>query len=203
MSEPPSRGRGRWVLALLALLFFGGMIASVILVESGWRPTRTKNHGELVQPARPLADVDLQRLDDGPVRLSELHGKWSLVYFGPAECLTPCESDLYKMRQVVAAQGREAYRVRRVFVITDMKAVDALRYTLKEYPGMEVLTGAPDEVARLAEQFRLPSGSPLDHRHRVYVIDPRGNFMMSYPADADPKGMNKDLSLLLRASQIG
>jgi hypothetical protein len=34
-------------------------------------------------------------------------------------------------------------------------------------------------------------------------VDPLGNFMMSYPADADPNGIRKDLARLLRASRIG
>jgi hypothetical protein len=49
----------------------------------------------------------------------------------------------------------------------------------------------------------LPAGSPLDNLNRVYLVDPLGNFMMSYPADADPTGMRKDLARLLRISQIG
>ncbi len=68
---------------------------------------------------------------------------------------------------------------------------------------MSVLFGDPSSVQELAGQFRLAAGTPLDGLDRIYVVDPLGNFMMSYPADADPRGMNKDLTLLLRASQIG
>lgn len=197
------RRRGRWVLVLLALLFASGVIASFVLVESGWRPARTKNYGELVQPARPIEDHALARLEGGTRRFGDLKGKWTLVYFGPAACPKACADNLYKMRQVTAAQGKEAHRVQRVFVLTDRRGLDRLRDTLREYPGMEVLTAEPAELRRLAEQFRLPDGTPLDGLDRVYVVDPIGNLMMSYPADADPRGMNKDLGFLLRASQIG
>ncbi|BAU47042.1 cytochrome C oxidase subunit I [Sulfurifustis variabilis] len=201
--QPVDRRRGRWVLVLLALLFLSGIIASFVLVETGWRPTKTKNYGELVQPARPIDDVGLVRLGGGALRFAELQGKWTLVYFGSAECPKPCIDNLYKMRQITAAQGKEAHRVQRLFVLTDARGLDGLHEKLKDYPGMEVVTGDPEEVRRLAEQFRLPAGSPSDGLQRVYVVDPLGNLMMSYPADADPRGMNKDLGFLLKASQIG
>jgi len=198
-----ARTGARLMLVLLAALFLAGVVAAHLLVQSGWRPGKTKNYGELVQPARPLADVELATLDGRRTRIAQLHGKWSLIYFGPAECLTPCTDNLYKMRQITAAQGKEAGRVQRVFVVTDARALDWLRYTLADYPGMEVLVGPADAVRRLATHFTVPAGGALDGLHRIYLVDPLGNLMMSYPADADPRGMHKDLSFLLKASQVG
>lgn len=195
--------RARLVLVLLALLFLSGSVIAFVLLQSGWRPATTKNYGELVQPARPLTDVALDMLDSTRMRLDDLNGKWTLVYFGPAECLRPCSDNLYKMRQIAAAQGRESHRVQRLMVVTDATALDMLRYTVKEYPGMRVAVGPIEAVRRLAGQFTLPAGSPLDNLNRVYIVDPLGNLMMSYPADADPRRMNKDLGLLLKASRIG
>jgi len=195
--------RARLLLVLLALLFLSGSVIAFVLLQSGWRPAQTKNYGELVQPARPLANVELDVLGGPRMQLDELKGKWTLVYFGSAECLRPCTDNLYKIRQIAAAQGRESYRVQRLMVVTDTKALDLLRYTLKDYPGMRVAVGPAAAVRRLAGQFALPIGSPLDDLNRVYIVDPLGNLMMSYPADADPRRMNKDLGLLLKASQIG
>jgi cytochrome oxidase Cu insertion factor (SCO1/SenC/PrrC family) len=188
------------MLALVGL-FLAGIVASWVTVETGAGAAR--NYGELIEPARPVQDVKLLDLDDAPTRFSELKGKWTLLYFGSAECLKPCTDSLYKMRQITAAQGREAHRVRQVFVVTNPAALDLLRYTLVDYPGTRVLRGAPEVVRELASQFTVPAGGALDGLDRIYVVDPLGNFMMSYPADADPRGMLKDLRLLLRASQIG
>ena len=203
VASPARVARARLLLVLLGALFLSGSVIAFLLLQSGWRPARTKNHGELVQPARPLQDIALDTLDAPAISVDRLKGKWTLVYFGPAECLQPCTDNLYKMRQVTAAQGKEAHRVQRLMVVTDTKALDLLRYTLKEYPGMHVAIGPAEAVQRLAAQFALPAGSPLDNRHRLYIVDPLGNLMMSYPADADPRGINKDLGLLLKASQIG
>jgi cytochrome oxidase Cu insertion factor (SCO1/SenC/PrrC family) len=199
---PPSH-RGKWVVLAIVGVFGASIATAFALLETGWLPSATKNYGELAEWVRPVPDVQLADAQGQPVRFASLKGKWTLLYFGPAECLKPCTDNLYKMRQITAAQGRDAHRVQRVFVVTDPRARDVLRYTMAEYPGTQVLYGSSDAVRELAKPFGVPAGSPLDGLDRVYVVDPLGNFMMSYPADADPRGMNKDLKLLLRASQIG
>jgi cytochrome oxidase Cu insertion factor (SCO1/SenC/PrrC family) len=188
---------------LLAALFMLPVLVAYGLYYGGWRPSSTANHGELLQPARPVKDAALTLLSGESIRFSHWHGKWTLLLFSTAECLKPCERNLNNIRQIIAAQGKEAHRVRGVLVVTDGKALDWLRYAFKDYPDMQVVIGSQAAVNSLAQQFVLPAGSPLDNLNRVYLVDPSGNFMMSYPADADPTGINKDLKRLLRVSQIG
>jgi cytochrome oxidase Cu insertion factor (SCO1/SenC/PrrC family) len=190
-------------LILLVLLFIFPVAASFILYASGWRPSGTINHGELVEPARPIENINLTRLDGSQMRFADLKKKWTLVYFGSAECLTPCKDNLYKMRQVRLSLGADGTRVQRLFVVTNPKALARLRYELKEHPGMAVVTGPAKNVEALANQFHLPAGTPFDDLERIYVVDPLGLLMMSYPADADPSAMRKDLKRLLKVSRIG
>jgi len=197
----PALGRRR--LLLLAALFMLPVLVAYGLYYGGWRPSSTANHGELLQPARPVKDAALTLLSGESIRFSHWHGKWTLLLFSTAECLKPCERNLNNIRQIIAAQGKEAHRVRGVLVVTDGKALDWLRYAIKDYPDMQVVIGSQAAVNSLAQQFVLPAGSPLDNLNRVYLVDPSGNFMMSYPSDADPTGINKDLKRLLRVSQIG
>jgi cytochrome oxidase Cu insertion factor (SCO1/SenC/PrrC family) len=203
MTDAVRRSASRRKILLLAALFALPVIVAYALYFSGWRPTATGNYGELMQPVRPIADAALIRLDGGSMHFRELHGKWTLLTFSAAECLKPCERNLHNMRQVIAAQGDKAGRVQSVLAVTDSQALDLLRYAVKDYPGMHVIVGPPESVSALALQFTLPAGSPLDNLNRIYVVDPLGNFMMSYPADADPNGIRKDLTRLLRASRIG
>jgi hypothetical protein len=37
----------------------------------------------------------------------------------------------------------------------------------------------------------------------IYVVDPLGNLMLRFPRDPDARRMIKDLSRLLKASQVG
>lgn len=202
-AEKNASREGRWVMLALVALFLAGIVASVIMVETGVRLGATRNYGELVEPARPIDDVRLHDLAGKPKRFSALKGKWTLLYFGSAECLKPCRAALYKMRQLIAAQGEQAHRLQAVLVVTDSTALDLLRYTLADYPDTQVLRGPPEAVRELASQFTVPAGGALEGLHRIYMVDPLGNFMMSYPGDADPRRMNKDVRLLLRASHIG
>ncbi len=210
MSEtvsPPSPrtsvGANRFKLLLVAGLFFLPAISATLLYYAGWRPHTQINHGDLVQPVRSIQDVVLQTLEGNSLHFSELHGKWLMVYFGSSSCKAACVQNLYKMRQVQIAQGKDADRILRVFVVTDGLALDGLRTTLRDYPGLKVITGPADAITSLAKQFELPSGSPLDALNRVYIVDPMGNLMMSYPKDADPSGMRKDFVRLLKVSQVG
>jgi cytochrome oxidase Cu insertion factor (SCO1/SenC/PrrC family) len=200
-SDHPSRGRLK-VLSIAGLFLLPVLIAYV-LFGTGWRPSTTGNYGELVQPPRPITDVALQSIDGARIGFNDLRGKWNLIYFTAAECLKPCTDALYKMRQVSLAQGKEAGRIRRIVVVYGTKVSGRLRNTLSDYPNMQVITGPSEAVKTLARQFYLPVGTPLDGLHRIYLVDPLGNFMMSYAANADPTGMRKDLARLLKVSQVG
>jgi cytochrome oxidase Cu insertion factor (SCO1/SenC/PrrC family) len=147
--------------------------------------------------------VALTRLDGSATSFGALRTRWALVYFGSSDCQAACERALYHMRQVIAAQGREAHRLQSVMIVTDAAALTRLREQLKDFPQTHALTGARTAIERLAQEFALPAGGALAGLHRIYVVDPLGNLMMSYTADVDPNGMRKDLARLLRYSQIG
>jgi hypothetical protein len=108
------------------------------------------------------------------------------------------------MRQVRLAQGKELSRVQYVYVVMDGPlAATAIQGTMSQHPDALVLTGDRDAIDAWARQFTIEAGSPRDGLDRIYVVDPLGNLMMSYPADADPSGMRKDLARLLKVSRIG
>ena len=205
MSDPNRRQtvRSRLTLILIALVMALPAVLSFLLYVSGWRPSSSGNYGELVEPARTITNLEFETLDDGKLRFNDLRKKWAFVYFVTDGCETTCEHNLYKMRQVRLTQGENARRVQRVLVVADRGALDKLRIQLRDYPGMTVITGPPGNVRALSEELALPVGTPLDGLGRIYLLDPLGRLMMSYPANADPSGMRKDLKRLLKVSRIG
>jgi hypothetical protein len=90
------------------------------------------------------------------------------------------------------ALGRNAARVERVLVVDDLRRPDPA--LPGEFAGMR-LALTPTGLA-------LPPGAGNDRAH-VYLVDPRGNVMLRWPAGADRKRMLADLQRLLKASQIG
>lgn len=195
----PRRQRVQFVLLLLAL--FLPVILSSWLYFTGWRPSGTKNYGELMQPARPLSELPLRNWAGQPTTLHALPRKWTLLYIAPAQCGGACEQALYNMRQVALAQGRERDRVQTV-VVSGRESRDWLRYILKDQGGTVALTGSPEELAAFTREFSRPQG-PAVVGERIYLVDPLRNLSLSYPANADPSGMRKDLKHLLKVSQIG
>jgi hypothetical protein len=79
-----------------------------------------------------------------------------------------------------------------VFVVDDVLAQDA--DALSRYPGLV--------VAVTRRGLSLPPGAANDRAH-IYLVDPRGNVMMRWPAKPEYRPMFRDLERLLKASQIG
>jgi len=193
------RSRNLRTLAALAALFFMPLLASGWLYYgTSWRPGGHINHGELIQPPRPLPQVALPRfvlageaLDPTPFR-----GKWTLVYIGDGGCDASCRGTLYVMRQTRLALGTDMERLERVFLVTaDCCAKD---YLAREHAGITVLDASGAAGAQLLSRF-----PPQDRPHTLFIIDPLGNLMMRYDVRRDPGGLLVDLRRLLELSQIG
>jgi cytochrome oxidase Cu insertion factor (SCO1/SenC/PrrC family) len=149
------------------------------------------NYGELIAP-RALPDASLQTADGRPFRFSQMKGEWVLLTVDRAACDEGCRTKLIYTRQVRLAQGKDAERIERVWLLTDAGTPDPA--LLAEQPGLTVLRAGGSEVVR-----SLPANaSPADH---IYVVDPLGNLMMRFPQNPDPRRMLKDVARLLRHSK--
>jgi hypothetical protein len=210
------------VLIALALLFFAPVAVAFILYYGiGWSPGQRVNHGELVEPPVPLPGLALPRADAPPADVPPadgaradaasgavavpavtspgfLKGKWTLLYLGAGGCPAGCRADLYNTRQVRAALGPDRERVQRVFLAEG--ACCDLEWLHAQQPDL-ITVQASAAAAPLTAILEHAGRSPA--ADRVYLIDPLGNLMMSYAADARPKGMLEDLKKLLRLSHVG
>jgi cytochrome oxidase Cu insertion factor (SCO1/SenC/PrrC family) len=201
MSDAAQRvWRQRQLLGLLACVFLAPLALSFYLYYGGgWRPDRTVNHCELITPARPLPEVSLPTADGGESSVKLLRGKWTLIYLGDGACDGSCRRALYVMRQVRIALNQDMGRVQRVFLYQGDCCDEPFFST--EHHGLISLDLDSDGGRELAERFRFAEGLPVESG-RLWLADPLGNLMMSYPANADPKGMIEDLRRLLSLSHI-
>ncbi len=202
MNLPVTKKNNITMLALL-LLFIVPLILSWWLFYSadGKAPTRSASHGDLITPARPLADANLYN-PVFPDTQYTLHGKWSLVSLSANGCDNMCLENMYRMRQIQMAAGEHSLRVQRLVLIKNTTLREMLAGQLKDYRGQLSLDAdAVDE--KFINAFKLNEGEDLFSQGRLYIIDPLGNLMMSYPHDADPIGIIKDLKRLLKLSMIG
>ncbi len=187
-----ARRRGRRI-ALVILAFCAAPTVAAWLAYFVWPPQSRLNYGELIE-AHPLSDPGLRRPDLGLFRVSQLRGKWVMLLIDSGVCAESCRKKLLYMRQVRLAQGKDAERVERVWLVADAAPPDAM--LIADYPDLHVAR-AP------ASPFLAEFPAPRDPSGHIYVVDPLGNLMLRYPADPDPRRMLKDLARLLRASRIG
>ena len=204
-AAPGPRTRSRLSLLLLFALFASPVVLAwlAFYVFPGWRPAGTINHGELIEPLRPLPAFRLDAVSGDSVDETFLRGKWTLVYLARGDCGERCVEQLYKLRQVRLAQGKNIDRLQRL-MLWDASAVAGERQAeLGEYfPGQVVVSLAGQDASALLDTFVLDDHDPM-RAGRFYLVDPLGNLMMSYEPDDEPRGMIKDLERLLKYSGLG
>lgn len=201
LTGTPARNRSRLTLLLMFGLFSLPVLFAWLsfFVFEGWRPSGTSNYGELIEPPRSLQFEALANAAGGSLDAAFLQGKWTYVMWAGASCAEDCRQQLYRMRQLRLAQGKNIDRVQRLLLAQDLDAgtVGELR---GEYPGLVIAAGSAPELSSLRQQFQLQEG---EAGYRLYLVDPMGNLMMRYgPADP-PKGIVKDLERLLKISYVG
>jgi hypothetical protein len=201
--------RQRRLLVGLALLFFAplGLAFYLYYGHGTWHPGGRVNAGVLIQPARPLPELALPLMASGNTRSNFLKGKWTFLYVVPGPCAQTCRMRLYDTRQVRVALDRDMNRVQRV-LIADRGCCEA-QFLHDQHPDLTVVRADAADAPLLAllpglDGSMAPTGSAETAASpAVYLIDPLGNLMMSYPADAKAKGMLEDMKRLLRLSSIG
>ena len=133
----------------------------------------------------------------------QLKGKLSLVYFGFTYCPDICPTSLQKISKVLAVLDKYNMDVTPVFITIDPQR-DKIK-TLKEYLAhfnnkIIGLTGTPDEIAQVAEKFKVyyaKSESPnlneagdnymVDHSSFIYLMDKDFRYMKHFYMDSPPE----------------
>lgn len=201
-SKPVRRSLTPMVLVFLCTL--APIVAAfVVYMNPQWWPADASNYGQLVEPQRPMPAPEalkLTTLDGKPFDLQSLKGKWLLVAADGAACPESCARKLYITRNTHASQGKNVDRLARVWFITDDGPVPDK--VLEAYQGTIMLRADPDQLVRFLLARDAAAGQP-GLAQPIWVIDPLGNLMMQYPADADGVKVRKDISKLVYNSRIG
>jgi hypothetical protein len=176
---------------LVALVCFGPFAAALLIyygpVGSAWLP-QLPGSRELL--ATPLSLPQGWRNGGGD---SEAPGRapaaWQLIYARMTPCEQQCAQHLGRLLQVQLALGRDQERVRRVVwhvgVLPPLGDPELAAHALDSAEGGGV-------VAALGAEH-IGEG-------RVYVADPRGDVVLSYPPDVEQKELLRDLKRLVAGS---
>ncbi|MGE3623656.1 MAG: SCO family protein [Bdellovibrionales bacterium] len=125
-------------------------------------------------------------------------GKYLLVYFGYTYCPDLCPTGLESMAHALDALGPDAKQVQPIFITIDPERDTPAK--LKEYaasfsPKIVALTGTPDQIAAVAREYQVYYAKGdfvddnqylMDHSTLIYLMDPKGKFVTTFPDDTDP-----------------
>jgi cytochrome oxidase Cu insertion factor (SCO1/SenC/PrrC family) len=178
MQQQTTKNGGRrqlTIILVMALFSLGGSYLVFFSAKSGssWGTT---NNGAFVQPPVTVQQLDWRSTENAPLGTS---GQWWLWTVSD-RCPDSCQQALRKLRAAHILLNREAKRVRR---------------GLSTGASFETPKDQPDLVRISAGGGRMDEG--------IYIVDPNGNLVFSYPLDINPKLLLADLKRLLKVSQIG
>ncbi len=140
---------------------------------------------------------------DKPIRLSDFHGKLVVMYFGFASCPDVCPTTL----TIIASALRqltpeELETVQPIFISIDPERDQGEKltaYATYFHPGFIGITGTPDEVQKVVNQYggffiKVESDSALEylveHTSKTYIISKDGQYVSILPHD-----MTRDVAL--------
>jgi hypothetical protein len=172
-----------WAPWLVALVTLGPFAAALFIYYGpfglGWLP-QLPGSRELLRDPVPLPAE--WRNEGGP--------PWQLIYARMSSCEQQCAQHLGRLLQVQLALGRDEGRVQRAFWYTG---------TLPPLDDPQLSTQMLDGEAGRSVVEAL--GAEHIGDGRVYVADPRGEVIVSYPPDVEQKELLRDLKRLLTGSE--
>jgi cytochrome oxidase Cu insertion factor (SCO1/SenC/PrrC family) len=135
---------------------------------------------------------------------SEFRGKLMIVYFGYTYCPDVCPTDLMAITQALDALGPAAEGVQPVFITIDPERDSKLLadYLSAFHRSFVGLTGAPDEIRKVANSYkafyakvpdRQDADYSIDHAGVIYLMGRNGEYLGFMPPQTNPDRLTEVL----------
>lgn len=172
--------RSRLTFIAIVLVFAAPLIAALLLSRSGWRPEKTRNYGELVQPPADVSAAPVRLSGGAPLVWRDAQWHWTLLAFGNGHCDDACLSRLAELMRMRITLGRNAERLRIVWLGPALTPASATALA-------PLLAGDSDAPA-LAPYRPDRAGAVA-----LALVDPNGLLMLRYAADYDAARLRQDV----------
>jgi len=188
-------------LVIIAALFLLPLLLAWFMYSGAidYKPSSTRNFGQLVEPPLPMAWDDTVLMpaavepESGAAQAFRDH--WVILYTVPDPCLEACFREVTSLRQIHLASGRHQARIRIALLMQEPSSSELETSLRNAYPKFHLINDPSGELSARLEQVAGGEGS-------TYLIDPLGNIMMFYAAGADPNHLKQDLKRLLTWSKL-
>lgn len=202
------------LLLVLSLAFLGGLwLSQASTAARGglpWNHAPPQVQAVMWPEPRELGAFTLSDGDGQAFGRDQLHGRWSLFFFGYMGCPDVCPSSLHAMRlmgEMLARHAGDAHDVQFIFVSVDpaRDTPEAVRdYVAWFDAGIIGLTGTEAELAELTRRMAVryeehvdDSGfRAIDHTSSLMVVDPDGRLVGALPPPLQPERMVQQFHLL-------
>lgn len=189
---------------MLAVLRFTALAALLLLAGCGpEKPWHSTN----ITGSMPALEFSMTRASDGAaVTAGDYRGRIVLLYFGYTHCPDVCPATLANLSDVLRRLGRDADKVRVLFVTVDPNrdTLDILKPYVQSF-GQQVdgLRGTENQLANLARRYRVAYSVKTKpdyvvmHTSAVFVFDDRGRARLVTLDTNDTEGLTADLKRII------
>ena len=188
-------------------------LAAGLVIVLAMSACDSTEQGHVKEVIGHLPDLSFSLTSDKgqPVTAKTYEGKVLLMYFGFTHCREECPISMARLTRVMHLLGRDADRAHILFVTVDPErdAPGELRRYLTQFDIEHAtgLTGAPDEIGRLAKRYRnafrphFPPGGDGDimHGDAIYIFDTQGRARLLATSADQEEILVQDLRDLLPA----
>jgi len=188
----------KYLVVAMALLL---VIVMVALVYAYVTSNSNTFHGSLISPPKPAADFALTNQTRSTVHLSDFRGKYVLLFFGFTNCTEECPLTMGFLKQMHDRLGSQADMTQVMMITTDptKDTPQVLGSFLSHFdPSFIGLTSSFNVLQNIWAEYGvtvLDNGET--HTSYVYLIDPQGNLIATYPLLENADGITADLKYLL------
>ncbi len=189
---------------MLAALRF--TVLAALLLLAGCGPEKPW-HSTNITGSMPALEFSMTRASDGAaVTAGDYRGRIVLLYFGYTHCPDVCPATLANLSDVFRRLGRDADKVRVLFVTVDPNrdTLDILKPYVQSF-GQQVdgLRGTENQLANLARRYRVAYSVKtmpdyvVMHTSAVFVFDDRGRARLVTLDTNDTEGLTADLKRII------
>lgn len=189
----------KFIVIVLAIL------AVAVLAGVGFTWYKAANptfHGSRINPPTQATKFSLTSQSGATVHLSDFRGKYVLVYFGFTNCTSECPLTMGFLKQMHDKLGTASDQVQVIMISTDpaRDTPQAMGEFLSHFDTSFIgLTGSMTTLQPVWAAYGvtvLENGET--HSSYLYLIDPQGYLIATYPLLQNADGISSDLKNLLR-----
>lgn len=188
-----------YTFSLISLIFVIPMIIAVALYYERETLGKTLNRGQLINPALPISELSIQQGTPASTQ-----GRWLVFFINKGPCEQTCQHTLFNLRQIRLATGKNSARLSPAiltFQENHFPHPQLEKLLSHQFPEMLHLTANQKHFNQIINQ--RVRARYATHSGATFIVDPLGNVIMAYKPNAAPSTIYKDLSRLLKVSQIG